>query len=353
MRVLVTGHNGYIGAVLVPLLQAAGHEVVGLDSYLFEDCTFGKDVPDVLALRMDVRDVEVSDLEGFDAVIHLAGIPNDPLGNLNPECTYALNHEASVRLARLSKQAGVGRFLFSSSCSLYGAARENLVTEEAAFNPITPYGRSKVLVEEAVARLAGADFSPTFLRNATVYGVSPRLRTDLVINNLVGFAYITGEVLIRSDGTPWRPLAHVEDISRAFLVVLEAPRELIHNEAFNVGITDENYQIRDVAEIVEEVIPGSKVAYATGGGPDPRCYRVDGSKLAMTFPEFQPQWTVRRGVEELFEAYQRYGLTFEAFVGRFMRLEHIKKLLHEQSLDPSLRWRHAVHASPDEYAENV
>jgi nucleoside-diphosphate-sugar epimerase len=352
MRVLVTGHNGYIGSTMVTLLQAAGHEVVGLDNYMFENCTFGKDVSDVLAIRMDVRDVEPSDLEGFDAVIHLAGISNDPLGDLYPECTYAINHEASVRLARLSKEAGVSRFLFSSSCSLYGASDDALATEEVAFSPVSPYGRSKALVERDLSRLANDDFSPTFLRNGTAYGVSPRLRTDVVINNLTGFAYTTGEIFIKTDGLAWRPLVHVEDISRAFLAVLESPRELIHNEAFNVGITKENYRIRDMAESVEKLLPGSKIIYATCGGPDPRCYRVDCSKIAKTFPEFQPQWTVLRGIEELFEAYQCYGLTFEDFLGRFHRIEHVKKLMQEQRLDHTLRWRQTVPSS-SMCAENV
>jgi nucleoside-diphosphate-sugar epimerase len=352
VRVLVTGHNGYIGSVLAPLVQAAGHEVVGLDSFLYKDCTFGEDLLDVPALRMDIRDIRASHLEGFDAVIHLAGISNDPLGDMNPKCTYAVNHEASVRLARLSKRVGVSRFLFSSSCSLYGVAKEEMVNEEAVFKPVTPYGKSKVLVEEDVSQLADSDFSPTFLRNGTAYGVSPRLRTDLVVNNLVGFAYTTGEALIKSDGMAWRPLVHVEDISRAFLAVLEAPRELIHNEAFNVGTTVENYRVSDVAETVTEVVCDSKVVFAKDGGHDSRCYRVDCNKLATTLPEFHPQWTLRQGVEELVEAYQHYGLTNESLVDRYQRVKHIKKLMDEQWLDLSLRWHQTVPSSPLG-AENV
>jgi nucleoside-diphosphate-sugar epimerase len=339
MKVLVTGHNGYIGSVLAPMVRAAGHDVVGLDSYLFEACTFGDDAPAMPARRLDLRDVTVEDLEGFDAVIHLAALSNDPLGNVNPQCTYDINHLASVRLARLAKQAGVERFLFASSCSLYGVAGDTLLTEEAAFNPITAYGESKVRVERDVAPLADDRFSPTFLRNATAYGVSPRLRADVVVNNLVGYAFTTGDVLIQSDGTPWRPLVHVEDIGRAFLAVLDAPRPLVHNQAFNVGRTEENYRVRDLAELVRQVVPRSTVEYAEGGGPDPRCYRVDCSKIERTLPAFRPQWTVRRGMEQLHEAFERYGLTREAFLGdRYLRIKQILRLQGEGRLDSTLRW---------------
>jgi nucleoside-diphosphate-sugar epimerase len=324
------------------MLQARGHDVVGLDSYLYEDCTFGTPPEELPALRKDVRDVTVADLRGFDAVIHLAGLCNDPLGDLNPDCTFDINHVASVGLAERAKDAGVERFLFSSSCSLYGAAGDELVGEDGVANPVTPYGESKVLVERDVAGMADDAFSPTFLRNATVYGVSPRLRGDLVVNNLVGYAYTTGEVHIKSDGTPWRPLVHVEDVSRAFVAVLEAPREKVHNQPFNVGITSENYQVRDVAAIVEEVVPGSRITYAEDAGPDKRNYRVGFEKLARTLPEFQPTWTVRRGVEQLHDAYRRMGLTYEEFTGSsLMRIRHILELLDGEQLDPSLRWRAA------------
>jgi nucleoside-diphosphate-sugar epimerase len=287
--------------------------------------------------------VQAADLEGFDAILHLAALSNDPVGDLNPNCTYDINHRASVRLARLAKQVEVPRFLFSSSCSLYGVSDGmTMLKEDAAFNPVTPYGASKIRVEEEVTLLADDHFSPTFLRNATAYGLSPKLRADLVVNNLVGLAYTTGEVLISSDGTPWRPLVHIEDISRAFLAVLHAPRERVHNEAFNVGKTEENYQIRDVAQMVEDIVPGAKVKYAEGGGPDPRCYRVDCGKIARILPEFVPQWTVRRGIEQLYQAYQENKLTVDEFLGaKYLRIKHIKNLLRDGQLDAELRWQGA------------
>jgi nucleoside-diphosphate-sugar epimerase len=345
MRVLVTGHNGYIGCSLVPLLHAAGHEVVGLDNYLYETCTFGEDVEDAPSLRKDVRDVELADLEGFDAIIHLAAISNDPVGDLNPDATYDINHRAATRLAKLAKTAGVERFLFSSSCSLYGAAGNDYLDESAAFNPVTPYGESKLLVENDLRELADDSFSPTYLRNATAYGLSARLRGDLVVNNLTAYAYCTGKVLMKSDGMPWRPLVHIEDISRAFVAILHAPRELIHDEPFNVGRTEENYRIREVAEIVGEVVPGSVVAFADGASPDIRNYRVNCDKLAETLPEFQPQWTVRRSVEELYAAYRDNGLELEDFLSRrFTRIKHVKELQAEGVLDDGLR-RRALEAS--------
>jgi nucleoside-diphosphate-sugar epimerase len=340
MKVLVTGHTGYIGAVLVPMLLEAKHAVTGLDTDFFAGCDFNGGLVDVPAISRDLRDVAVEDLKGFDAVIHLAALSNDPLSDLNPECTYEINHRASVRLAELAKAAGVTRFLFSSSCSLYGlAAGADFLAEDAAFNPVTPYGESKVLVERDVSCLADDKFTPTHLRNATAYGVSPRLRADLVVNNLVGFAYTTGEVLIASDGTPWRPLVHVEDICRAFLAILQAPRELVHNQAFNVGQTKENYQIRDIAAMVEETVPGSRVKYAEGGGPDLRCYRVNCDKIARTLPAFRPQWTVRRGIEQLYEPYKDCALTLQEFTGtRYIMIKHLSSLLGSSRLDPTLRW---------------
>ncbi len=339
MRVLVTGHDGYIGTVLTPMLLEHGHEVVGLDSYLYEDCLFDGEIVDVPALRTDIRDATADDLEGFDAVLHLAAISNDPVGDLNPDTTFDINHRAAVRLAAEAKKAGVLRFIFSSSCSLYGKAGDDFLDETADFNPVTPYGRSKVLAEQEMSALADDDFSPTYLRNATAYGVSPRLRGDLVVNNLVGYAVTTGDVLIKSDGTPWRPLVHIEDISRAFVSVLHAPRELVHDEAFNVGATSENYRISEVAEIVEEVVPGARIRYAEDGGPDTRCYRVRCDRLPKVLPDFRPAWTVRRGVEELHAAYRACGLTLADFESsRFLRIKHVKALQASGKLDEGLRW---------------
>ena len=341
MKVLVTGHHGYIGSVMTRVLSNAGHEVTGLDTYLYEGCDFGTDGHVIPALRKDIREVEPSDLRGFDAVIHLAALSNDPLGCLDERCTLSINHLGSVSLAKAAKAAGVPRFLFASSCSLYGAAGgDSMLDETAAFNPITAYGTSKVLVEADVSQLADETFSPTYLRNATAYGASPRLRADIVVNNFVGIAYTTGQVVIQSDGTPWRPLVHVKDISRAFLAVLEAPREAVHNEAFNVGSSAENYQIRDVAAIVQEIVPGCTVKYLEGGGPDPRCYRVNCDKLAVHVPGFRTEWTVRSGAEELYNAFVQNGLSGEMFAG-YVRLKKIQELLAEGRLDPTLRWRQA------------
>jgi nucleoside-diphosphate-sugar epimerase len=333
---------GYIGTVMVPMLLQSGHTVVGLDSDLFEQCTFRAGIFDVPQLRTDLRDVNTRELEGFDAVIHLAALSNDPLSDLNPDITYDINHAASVRLARLAKEAGVGRFLYSSSCSSYGQAGDDFVDETAELHPITAYAISKVRVEQDVAKMADAHFSPTFLRNATAYGVSPRLRFDLVLNNLTAWAYAKGRVHIKSDGTPWRPIVHIEDIARAFLAVMGAPREVVHNQALNVGQTEENYRVRQLADIVQDVVPGSRVDYAEGGGPDPRCYRVDFGKIQRLLPEFKPQWNARRGAEELYDAYRRGGLVIEDCEGpRFKRIDHLKHLLATNRVDATLRWRTA------------
>ena len=340
MRILVTGHKGYIGTVMVPMLLGAGHEVVGLDSDLFRECTFTPDIHHVPELRLDLRDVQPTHLEGFDAVVHLAALSNDPLSNLNPEITYDINHAASVRLAQLAKDARVRRFLFSSSCSIYGKAGDDLVDETAELHPITPYTISKVRVEQDVAKLANDAFSPTFLRNATAYGVSPRLSFDLVLNNLVAWAYTKGRVYIKSDGSPWRPTVHIEDISRAFLAVLAAPREVIHNQALNVGQTEENYCIRELAEIVREVVAGSRIEYAKDGGPDARSYRVDFGKIQRLLPASKPQWNARRGAEQLYAAYRSAGLVLEDCEGpRFKRIDHLKHLLATGRVDATLRWR--------------
>jgi nucleoside-diphosphate-sugar epimerase len=340
MRVLLTGHKGYIGMVLSGFLRDAGHEVHGIDSDLFSRCTFGSLPPAIPETIKDIRDVSLSDVEGFDAVLHLAGLSNDPLGYLDPELTFEINHRASVRLARLAKQARVERFIFSSSCSNYGSASDELLREDAAPNPVTPYGKSKVLAERDISALAGDNFSPVFLRNATAYGVSPRLRFDLVLNNLVAWAHTTGKVYLKSAGTAWRPIVHIEDISRAFLAVLHAPDEKIHNRAFNVGVPGENFRIWELAEIVRQTVPGSRVEFAEGASSDFRNYRVDCELLPRTMPEYEPRWNARKGAQELYEAYRRANITLEDFEGsRFSRLAHLEELIAAGAVDGSLRPR--------------
>ena len=325
---------------MTPLLLASGHRVEGLDSDLYSGCTFGNEPQHVPSMEKDVRDVTTDDLRGYDAVIHLAGLSNDPLGDLDPALTDEINHRASVSLAIAAKEAGVPRFIFSSSCSNYGAAGEDILDENSRFNPVTPYGRSKVDTELDVAKLADDSFTPTFMRSATAYGVSPRLRFDLVLNNLVAWAFTTGEVLIKSDGTAWRPVVHIEDISRAFLAVLEAPRAAVHNQAFNVGRSSENYRVSELAEIVRETVPNCQVRYAPGGQADTRCYRVQCEKILSTLPAFQPVWTARRGAEELYSTYRSIGLALSDFEGeRYKRVAHLKLLMKQDKLDANLRWQ--------------
>lgn len=340
MRVLITGHKGYIGTILAPMLIEQGHEVIGLDTDFYARCTFGNNCPTIPEIKRDIRDVELSDVDGFDAVIHLAALSNDPLSNLNPELTYEINYIASVRLARLSKRAGVKRFLFSSSCSTYGAAGENMLTEEAEFHPVTPYGHTKVLVENVLSKLADSKFSPTYLRNATAYGISPRHRFDIVLNNLVAWAFTTGMVYLKSDGSPWRPIIHVEDIARAFVSILESSPNAVHNQAFNVGINEENYRICELAEIVSETVPECRIEYAKDAEPDKRTYRVDFSKISKRIPQFHPQWNARRGAQQLLDVYKRIGVKIDEFEGpRYKRIDHIKYLQDANILDDMLRWK--------------
>jgi len=344
MKVLVTGHHGYLGSVVAPAIAAAGHDVTGVDTFFYEGCDFVEESRAVTALRADVRDLSAGELEGYDAIVHLAALSNDPLGALNAELTLDINFRATVELARKAKDAGVGRFVFASSCSMYGeTAGGEHVTEEAPLRPLTAYAESKVRSEEGLAELADAGFAPVFMRNATVYGVSPRLRFDVVLNNLAGWAYTTKRVRIMSDGTPWRPIVHVRDVADATITMLTAPADVVRAEAFNVGADSENYQVRDLAEIVRVTFAGCDVEYAEGAGPDPRSYRVSFGKLERTFPEFQTTWNAADGARELRTAFEQVNLNEAEFAGhKFTRLAHLKLLADSGRIDETLRWVQAA-----------
>jgi nucleoside-diphosphate-sugar epimerase len=340
MKVLVTGHKGFIGTVMVPILLNEGFDVTGIDTDLYRYCTYGDSPLEVPSIDKDVRDVTKEDLKGFDAIVHLAALSNDPLGDINPDLTYDINHKASVRIAEMAREVGVKRFLFASSCSMYGKAGDDVLDETADFNPVTAYAKSKVYVERDVAPMASDSFSPVFLRNSTAYGVSPRIRFDLVINNLTAWAHTTGKILLKSDGTPWRPLVHIEDITQAVVCALKADREVIHNLSVNVGSNEENHQMRDLAQFVKEVVPNCEIEIADGAGPDERCYRASFDKIHRVFPEFQTKWTAKMGVEQCYQSYVKHGLNREEYEGvKYKRIAHIMNLIEEGKLGTDLRWK--------------
>jgi nucleoside-diphosphate-sugar epimerase len=348
MRILLTGSDGYVGSVMGPMMHRAGYEVRGVDSLFYEECSFGRYAARLPLLRKDIRDMTARDLSGFHAVVHLAALSNDPTGDLNPDWTEEINHRAGVRLAHLAKDAGAERFLFASSCSIYGAAGDEMATEDAPLRPLTAYAVSKVRTEEGLSAMAGEGFSPVFLRNATAYGVSPRLRLDVVLNNLTAWAHCTGKVRIMSDGTPWRPLVHVEDICRAALAALEAPRNAVHNQAFNVGVDSENYQVKDLAEIVRATVPGCTIEYSPTASADQRNYRVDFGKIRRLLPGFRPTWNASLGAAQLESAFCEQTLTLDDMQGRrYTRLTQLKHLLNSGALDSTLRWKNRQPAAHD------
>ncbi|MCW3997879.1 MAG: SDR family oxidoreductase [Candidatus Bathyarchaeota archaeon] len=343
MQILVTGNNGYIGSVMTRMLLSEGFEVSGLDNDLFEKSVFGDEsvtggIPEISYLRKDLRDVTLSDLKNVDAIFHLCALSNDPLSNFNPKITYEINHHGSVRLAKLAKNIGIQRFIFSSSCSVYGDSKENIVNEESAVNPITPYAISKVYAEKNISELADSDFCPTFLRSSTAYGLSPMLRFDLVVNNFVAWSFTKGTVLLKSDGTAWRPFVHIEDISRAFISVLRSPLDVVYNQIFNVGKNEENYQIKNVAEIVKNIVPDSEIKYVEGAEPDKRSYRVEFDKISQSLPNFKPKWNVKLGAKQLYDSYRKVGLLVKDFEGtKYRRISSLENSIKSGLLDKNLR----------------
>jgi len=341
-KIIVTGHNGFIGSLLVPLLVKKGYEVIGIDTnYFGKECEFYSKTNEIKEIKKDIRKITEKDIEGAYAICHLAALSNDPIGDINPELTYAINYKASLRLAKIAKTVGVEKFIYSSSCSLYGVSNSTkALTEKADFNPVTAYAKSKVKSEKDIYPLSDNNFSVTFLRNATAYGISPKLRLDLVVNNLIGWAITTGKINILSDGTPWRPLIHAEDIARAFIAVIESPQEKVNKQSFNVGINSENYQIKDIAYIIKEVMPECEVTIDTENAVDSRSYKVNFDKIKRVLPNFEPKYDLKKGIEEIITAYKKYEMDTEKFNSRyFIRLKQIKYLMNNNKIDKKLYWK--------------